>query len=264
MRPPLRAAARLLALAIGSTSGLSFAQVSPQSAEMDLRPKVGFGAPIICLAPGPRSTLVVAAADPQFVVSPSVESWVTKEMARVGFGAALPKQPGAHSAALRVAELLKRGNIVAAMMANEETASTIPAYKASPFSANFESLLTILTQPVLHASYPSSTQADGEAPASAAGRHTHGGDLESVSRSLMEIIRRAQMSKKALGVTYEIPAVRYYILATGLHDSIALKAATASVCALGLSESVRAKLDISARFMVMPAAGSSAVASGAK
>lgn len=257
-------AASLVAFAaLASTSVLSVAQVPGKEGELDLRPKVGFGAPIKCVA-GASGSVFAAAEAMHVVVDPASESWVGNEMKRVGFGAELPKESAAHSAAMRVSTLLKRGNIVAAMMANEEASRTHPAYKSSQFAPNFESLLTILTQPVLHASYPSSVRAEGEESARP-GPHSHGVDMERTSASLLEVIRRAQMSKSALGKSYETPAVRYYVLGTGFRDAIALRAATGAVCALGLSESVLAKLDVSARFMAMPAAVSAApVASGAK
>lgn len=242
----------LLASVIGGAAFSAVAQTKPES-DLDLRPKVGFGAPLQCVDVGTGSMLSVAKADPTFHADPSNESWVAKEMARVGFGASMPKQAEARQAAVTAASLLRGGNLVASMMANDEASRTLPAYKAAPFSANFESLLTILTQPVLHASYPSSVLAEGEVGAGRSA-HSHGVDLERSSASLLEVIRRAQMSKKAMGKDYETVAVRYYLLASGFHDALALKAATGAVCALHLTDEVRTKLDVSARFMAMPSA----------
>ena len=215
---------------------------------------VRFGAPLDCASAPPKSatpTLALTSA-PSFVVSSKAESWAAVAMGRVGFASALPTKPAARAAALQAITLIMNGNIVAAKMANDEASATVSGYKQGPFASGFENFLTASTQPVEEATYPSSVRAkDEEAQPHAPG--TFGVDLERASASLMDVIRRAGVSKNAMGSAYNQPAVRFYLLAHGFRDDVALKSATVSVCALGLSEDVRKKLDTSARFMAMPA-----------
>lgn len=181
--------------------------------------------------------------------------WVQQTLAHIGYPAALPAQAGARDAALQGAALLRTGHIVAAKMLNDEAARSLTSFGKSAFSTNFEVLLTVLTQPVDHASYPSEVRAEGEqrkTPTPAQAQHSHGVDLEESSAALHEIIRRVSVSQHAMGSTYDRPAVRYYLLANGFHDEVALSAAGAGVCALKLDEANMNKLNVSARFMAMP------------
>jgi hypothetical protein len=244
MRTP--AAPSLLAFAVAALAASSaHAQSSTTS----------FGTPLTCpvaLSKTAAPTLALINS-PSFVVKPTAETWVGVAMKRAGFPAPLPTQGAARDIALRASTLLMNGNIVAAKMANDEAIATIPTYKRAAFSSSFESFLTASTQPVMHASYPSLVHAEGEVDAPR-GTNTFGVDLERTSASLLEVIRRAGVSKHAMGPAYDQPAVRFYLLAHGFRDEVALQSATTSVCALGLSDAVRTKLDVSARFMAMPAA----------
>lgn len=216
-------------------------------------PRPAFGAPLFCAASAPSSVLAVAQKTPGFSASEADLAWVLESMNRIGYAAKPPAAGTARDAAMRAAALLRRGNLVAAKMANDEAQKDVSGYKAGQFAGSFESLLTVLTQPVRHASYPESVRAEGEKwPAKADHSHTHGVDMEQSSASLIEVINRAGAAQKALGDAYRKPAVRYYILANGFRDEIALKAATALVCAEKLDAAMQSKLNISARFMAMP------------
>ncbi len=235
--------------ALLAASLLLTATVSAVAAEHDSP----FGAPLACPASGPASVLAVAQTTPGFASSGADLTWALESMGRIGYSAKPPEGGAARDAAMRSAALLRRGNLVAAKMANDEAQKDVAGYRAGQFASSFEALLTVLTQPVRHASYPEAVRAKGEKwPAAADHSHTHGVDMEQASASLMEVISRAATAQKALGDAYRKPAVRYYILANGFRDGIALKAATASVCAQKLDAATQSKLNVSARFMAMP------------
>lgn len=213
-----------------------------------------FGQPLAC-EQAPKSGTLLTPAGRGFAIESVDGTWVTDSMSRVGYPAALPSATDARDAALSAAGLLRRGHVVAAKMAHDEAAAKITAYAQSAFSKSFESLLTIVTQPVRHASYPTSVRAEGEKRADEHGSHTHGVDMEQSSASLTQIIGRAEVAKRAMGEHYRNPVIRSYLLAHGFRDDLALKASSALVCALKLGDDVKAKLDTSARFMAMPGAG---------
>jgi hypothetical protein len=237
-----------------TASLLALAATAALAADPADGPKSGFGAALVCKSGASASVHAVASKTPGFKASEADGAWAVESMTTVGYPAALPSSEPARSAALRAATLLHRGNIIAAKMANDEASKTVAGYKGEKFAASFESLLTVLTQPVRHASYPSTVRAAGEQwPADADHSHTHGVDMEMASASLLEIIQRAGMSMAALGKAYEKPAVRFYILANGFRDPIALEASRAGVCGERLDAETIKKLDVSARFMAMPA-----------
>lgn len=241
--------------ALLAASLLLTAAASAEAAE----PRSPFGAPLVCPTSAPASVLAVSQKTPGFKAGEADLGWALESMARIGYSAKPPAAGAARDAAIRASALLRRGNLVAAKMANDEAQKEVAGYGVGQFASSFESLLTVLTQPVRHASYPESVRAEGEKwPADADHRHTHGVDIEQSSASLMEVISRAATAQKALGDAYRKPAVRYYILASGFRDDIALQAAAAYVCAEKLDAATKSKLNISARFMAMP----SQVASG--
>jgi hypothetical protein len=213
-----------------------------------------FGRPLAC-GHAPKSGTLLTPAARGFAVEAADGAWVADSMSRVGYPAALPSATDAREAALSAAGLLRRGHVVAAKMAHDEADAKIDAYRQSAFSKSFEALLTIVTQPVWHASYPTSIRAEGEKRGDEHGSHTHGVDMERSSASLTQIIARAEVAKRAMGKHYRNAVIRSYLLAHGFRDDIALKAGTASMCALKLSDDVKTKLDTSARFMAMPGAG---------
>lgn len=177
-------------------------------------------------------------------------AWAVDAARRIGYPVTLPTAAQARASALRTSALLRSGHIVAAKMANDEGLK-IAGYAS--FGSGMESLMTVLTQPVAHASYPTSVRAEGEArDESQPHDHTFGVDMEASSASLRKVIVRAQVAKRAMGEDYAKPSVRYYLLAHGFRDEVALPVATAQICALRLSKDAIAKLDTSARFMAMP------------
>ncbi|MEJ6002682.1 hypothetical protein [Paucibacter soli] len=210
-----------------------------------------FGGALQCAGANQTSTLLAAKSSSGF--APKVEdlTWALDSMNRVGYPASAPKAGPALEAATVASSLLRGGNLVAAKMARDEAGTKISDFDASQFAKSLEALLTILTQPVPHASYPTSVRAEGEHRV-ASSTHSHGADLEDMSASLAEIVGRAATSQKAMGDAYSKPAVRFYLLAHGFRDAIALESATAQVCAVKLNESTRRRLDVSARFMAMP------------
>ncbi|ART57144.1 hypothetical protein CBP36_19760 (plasmid) [Acidovorax carolinensis] len=212
-------------------------------------PAPGFGAPLNCAS---VETLAGSLLKGEYRGSDRDGQWAVAQMRISGYPAPLPAQAQERQAALTASGLLRRGNIVAAKMANDEASKNIPAYGKSEFSINFENLLTILTQPVGHATYPERVRAEGENRPESESKTTHGVDLEAASASLREIISRAHASKLALGSDYSRPDVRDYLLAQGFRDAIALRHASVRVCALKLSPAVVSKINTSARFMAMP------------
>ena len=77
--------------------------------------------------------------------------------------------------------------------------------------------------------------------------------LEAMSvRLVMEVISRAHASKQALGDAYARPEIRFYLLAHGFRDPVALEVAGAEICATTPTQELVNKLDISSRFMAMP------------
>lgn len=243
-RAALAVAAAVTALTWSPTS---FAQPAAAPAA-----SAGFGQPLNCVLVSPTDASLLTSKGRGFELDQADGSWATTSLKRIGYPAPLPAAGAIRDAALSAAGLLRRGNIVAAKMANDEAVSKVPGYKAAPFAASFETLLTISTQPVSHATYPEAVRAEGEDREPGSHGDTHGVDMERASASLTEIIKRAGVSKKAMGADYGLPAVRNYLLAQGFHDAAALRAARAAVCAADLPEATRAKLDISARFMAMP------------
>lgn len=206
-----------------------------------------FGKPLQCAAKDAMPASILAAAP---AGTTEDLDWALQAMQRIGYPVKAPNSALDRDHARQAAGLLRTGHLVAAKMAHEESTRS-KGY--TDFGAGFAALLTIVTQPVTHASYPSEIRADGESRAGK-GAHTHGVDLESSSLSLSEVILRAEASKKALGTSYTKPAVRYYVLAQGFRDDLALAAASRGVCDLKLEPAVIAKLDITARFMAAPSA----------
>jgi hypothetical protein len=216
-----------------------------------------FGRPLACGSAPSSATLLTTEAR-GFATSAADAAWVADWMKQVGYPAVVPPSGDLREAALSAAGLLQRGHVVAAKMAQDEAIATVPGYRASPFSRSFEALLTIVTQPVQHASYPESVRAEGETRGGEHGTHTHGVDLEQSAASLGQIIARAEVAKRAMGEHYRNPSIRSYLLAHAFGDDVALKAATAAVCTMKLGDGVKTKLDTAARFMAMPAAGTPA------
>lgn len=215
--------------------------------------EAAFGAPLKCVPDASSSVHKVARKLNGFAPSDADTKWALATMAQMGYPSKPLPTGLAREAGMRTAALLRRGNLVAAKMANDEASGSVPGYGNSQFAVNFELLLTIATQPVLHATYPGSVRAKGEAwPADARHEHTHGVDVEQTSASLAEIINRASVARKGLGELYNLPVVRYYLLASGFRDDVALKASGAGVCELELSAGALEKLNVAARFMAMP------------
>jgi hypothetical protein len=215
--------------------------------------RAAFGAPLSCADRTPSSVLALTQELPGFSASIGDLAWALVAMDRIGFKATPPAGAAGADAAMRASTLLRRGNLVAAKMANDEALSSVPGYKSEQFSSSFESLLTVLTQPVRHASYPQNVRAEGEEwPSDVHHGHSHGVDMEQSSAALIEVISRVAVAQRALGETYRRPAVRYYILANGFRDDVALRAATAAVCKEKLEASAKSKLNIAARFVSMP------------
>lgn len=189
-------------------------------------------------------------------VSTTTESveWAASLIRSFGLAPALPKDAQALTVAKEASGLLRAGYIVAAKMRHDAGMATVAAYRSSPFADQFSYVLSASTQTVSHASYPSDVRAEGETrPADAKRTDTHGIDLERASGSLVDIGGRAYMAAQLIGKDYETPAVRFYLLSHGFRDSIALEVATAAVCALKLPKRSVDNLNVSARYMAMPA-----------
>lgn len=240
------------ALAISQLSpGVAAAQIAPSPAASNTGARVEpkFGLPLDCTINRRESTAAIAQA--RFTASEAAAAlgWAEVELRRVGYASPRPSDASAGY----IAALARSGRLVAAKIANDDLVSASKGYAHSAWAIGIEAFLTIQTQPVNHASYPTSVRAEGEQPEQV-GAHQHGYsvDLEETSAALREIIGRAALSKRALGSVYSRPAVRYYLLAQGFRDEVALEASAARVCRLKLPAADVNKLDISARMMAMP------------
>lgn len=226
----------ILSAAMVAASTVALAQDAPK-----------FGRPLECDKTG-ASDVVLGAAGAAGTAADL--DWALRTMASIGYPGMAPAGVADRDRARRVAALLRSGKLVAAKMGNDEARAASSSF-GKQFGASFDALLTVLTQPVVHASYPTSVTAEGEQRGSK-GQHTHGVDLEAASSSLSEVIARAQTSKKLLGRIYDKPAVRFYLLANGFRDDVALAAAGRGVCQLGLDRATVDRLNVSARYMAMP------------
>lgn len=225
------------------------ALAAPASAPVAFSP-LDFGQALACdkVRPGDASILTT-----KIPVTPAESDlvWVKSAFESVGFPAPLPESATSREAAMLVSALLHAGYIVSARMAHDEASRGLPLYGRSQFASSFGALLmfSMTRQP----SYPRSVRAEGQQRDEAVHSNTHGAELEQASASLTELIRRTHSAKTAVGDReYAKPPVRYYILAQGFRDRIALRAATAQVCALGLSAEAASNLNASARDLAMP------------
>lgn len=242
------AAALFMGEAALAANGIQVAQ-APAAGDMAQRANRVFGVRLDCSVKRRDSTAAIAQAKYSPAEVAAALSWAEVELRRVGYEAARPKDAGAGY----IAALARSGNLVAAKMANDDLVHSSKTYGTSPWASSIEAFLTIQTQPVNHASYPTAVKAEGEAPEPAgAHHHGYGVDLEDTSAALREIIGRAALAKRALGPTFGKVAVRYYQLAQGFRDEIALEASAARVCQLKLPAGEQHKVDISARMMAMP------------
>lgn len=252
---------RKLARLIGCVFLLGHTLISAAQDSND--PKSAFGSPLSCTGASETRFLSPRNLSPVTNDGRAAVAWVRAAAGRIGYGSPPPTSGQALAAAAMVAQHVRAGNLVAAQMANEE-AKKLGLYPGAWFES-VEAVLIAMTQPVLHASYPTSVRAEGESRPAGSGQGTHGVDLEQSSGALSEIIARAAVAKRALAKEYSKPAVRYYLLAHAFRDQAGLDVARAQVCALKLPEERIRSLDVSAKYMAMPfkAEVSAAAAAGA-
>lgn len=207
---------------------------------------VRFGLPLSC----PADLLSASAAMSASLKSRGIRptgfhvAMARSEMASSGFSAPAPTDASGVAAAAQASWLMLNGRVVAAKLINDASMK-LPTYKK--FGAAMEMHLTVLTQPVNHASTPEENSQGDHAG------HGHGAELDEASNALREVIGRAVISAQAMGDEYKKPQVRMYLLSHGFQDDIALEVATHAICGLKLPGETIAKLDVSARFMAMPA-----------
>jgi hypothetical protein len=216
-----------------------------------------FGKPLLCpaqkqVSADPGSALTAAMDAIQAQPTPADLKWALEMVESSGYPAHTPATADARGAAQRASWLAKNGFLVAANMAHEHSVLTIDSYKRSEFASSFRNFINASTQPVHHASYPSSVLAKGEKPNNGKGDHTHGFDLEQASLALDEIIKRVAVTKQALKDEYKRAPVRHYMLAQGFRDPVALQAATDMVCGLNMDADKLTRFNVSARYMAMP------------
>lgn len=216
-----------------------------------------FGKPLLCPAQTQVSSdagKALSAAMQAIQAQPTAADlkWGLEMVESSGYPAPTPAAADARAAAQRASWLAKNGFLVAANMAHEHSVLTIDSYKRSEFSGAFRNFINASTQPVHHASYPSAVLAKGEKAHAAKGDHTHGLDLEQASLALDEIIKRVGVTKQALKEDYKLAPVRYYMLAQGFRDPVALQAATDLVCGFKMDAERLKRFDVSARYMAMP------------
>ena len=218
-----------------------------------------FGSPLQCPSDTKEISIFDIAVRNHGLTAPKdTGTWVLKTMESMGLRGKLPTKKGARNLALQASALLKSGHIVAAKMAADEAVAKSADYRQSSFANTFEAFLTASTQLTGH---PNSFQ---DAPQNGAegdikrpsvnikALSKRPQDLDAAVASLSEIISRADAAKRLLGATFEMPSVRFYVLAQGFRDAIALDAASRQVCSLKFDDALIRKLNISARYMAMP------------
>jgi hypothetical protein len=251
-------AASLLFVASTLYSGALFA--APHAPPVSLRVNgMTFWSPLQCPSETkPISIFEIATRNHGLTVPKDTGTWVLKTMESMGLRGKLPTKKGARSLALQASALLKSGYIVAAKMAADEALVTSADYRQSSFANSFEALLTSSTQPIAHLnSFQDAPQNGAEGAIQRPSVNIKAlskrpQDLDTAVASLTEIISRADAAKRLLGPIYEMPSVRFYILAHGFRDAIALDAASRQVCSLQFDDATIRKLNISARYMAMP------------
>jgi len=250
----------LLSAVVASMSSFVITQSSASGSNTSDKVSLTFGAPLQCKNDGKiLSVFAIALETRKSSDDTGVEVWVLNAMKAVGVPASIPTSHEAHDAALQVATMLRQGHIVAAKMGNDEASLHIPSYKKAEFSKSFEALLTVSTQPIMHG-IESADEKD-----ISLGKKNVDGNLDQASHSLAEIIRRADVTKTAMGQAYDMPSIRYYLLANGFRDALALRSASTSVCSLNLSPVVLKKLNASARYMALgPSNANKGLKSGIK
>lgn len=173
---------------------------------------------------------------------------VRRDMAVTGIKSTAPAGAQAAQLAAQASWLALNGHVVAAKVINDASMK-VPGYRG--FGEAMEMHLTVLTQPVNHAM--DEVSAANHEDEHAGHGHDHSGGIEEASAALNEIIERVSFASKAMGDHYKRPAVRLYLLGHGFQDSIAIDVTTHQVCALALNPATIEKLNVSARYMAMPA-----------
>lgn len=213
------------------------------------RSLVPFGKPLICANSRSRAKSAMATALRAVGAKPTSEdlAWAFAVMRSAGFPSVPLIDDEAFEAAKITSWLARRGNIVAAKMHNDQ-ASEISGYKG--FSRSMESFLTVISQPLMHGNDDGmAIEVGNKSPRQ--GR-AEAQDIDVASRGLTEIIHRAHTARLAVGDLYEKPVVRFYLLAQGFQDDVAVLASGSAICALKLGASELSKLNVSARYMAMP------------
>ncbi|MCZ8255018.1 MAG: hypothetical protein O9327_05060 [Polaromonas sp.] len=245
------------ALAI-ATSAVAQADANPASAWKPLQCPSGGKVEPILLAPEASASASKAPAGLVEV------GRLIAFMRTAGVNTTIPAAPAHKEAVAKISRILQGGSFVGSKMALDEAVATIPGFKATEFATDFEWFLRAMSQPVPHASYPTSVRAEGETwvkpPSESDDGHTHGFDLEQASSSLNEINRRLLVANRALKDQIGERAVLDYLLGYGFNDGLAVRVASSRLCHLGRSKKwsadVMQRIDVAARFMAMPAAAS--------
>lgn len=208
-----------------------------------------FGEPLNCSAAKRPANITEFLKSENIVGNDEDLSWALNLSKDSGRNFAYPKDPSTRKKAATAARLLRGGNIIAAKMANDAFTLSNLDYKASEFAPVFEYLLTVLTQPVMHGA-ASESDRHGDADVSGKNKVSQKDRAsDSPNDSLTEVVKRADVTRKALGMTYEFPSVRFYLLAQGFKDPVATKFTADYVCDLNFEAAVLAQINSSAKFM---------------
>lgn len=182
-------------------------------------------------------------------------------MRTAGTPTVIPAADRHKQAVAKISRILQGGSFVGAKMALDEAAADVAGFKSTAFANDFEWFLRAMSQPVPHASYPTSVRAEGETWVKPAGDeadpdHTHGFDLEQASSSLYEINKRLLVSQRALNEHFKHRQVLDYLLGYGFADPLAVRIASSRLCnsraQLKLTSDDLKRIDVAARFMAMP------------
>lgn len=208
-----------------------------------------FGDPLNCSGVKNPANITEFLKSEKIVGNEADLAWALNLSKDSGRNFAYPTDQSTRKLAATAARLLRGGNIIAAKIANDAFTLSNLDYKKSEFAPTFEYLMTVLTQPVLHGASSESLQ-HSESGFSGKEKVSQKDSVsDNANDSLVEVVKRSDVTRKALGKTYEYPSVRFYLLSHGFKDPIAMKFTADLVCGLNFDQSVVAQINSSAKFM---------------
>ena len=141
------------------------------------------------------------------------EKWFREAFHIFGYTTSLPKSNSDKASAMRVIELMRRDNLVAAKLANDYAAIKSPSFKKDPFFNDAAMYIRNNSMPF------ESLDVDGQKD-----------KPDPISIWLSKAAGNLSEAKKLLGPYYKDEPIRYYIMANTFDDGIALDASKMVLC----------------------------------